>query len=119
MALLAYLGPLALDSLLKEARLGSALLLEVQSWKKGEAYVNGALHRRYQSQGYSNSYVTHIDGMETGKIKVKVMEGKVNKVNIVPVDADGNPTGKPFNTPAHIIMREVPFKARVPYNPTC
>lgn len=50
--------------------------------------------------------------MESGKLKVKVMEGKVNNVNIVPVDADGNPTGKPGNTPAHIIMREVPFRVR-------
>lgn len=69
---------------------------------------------RYHSRGYTNCYVTHIEGMETGNLKVRVMEGKVGGVNIVQVDADGNPTGKPGNIPPHIVLREVPFKARAP-----
>ena len=52
--------------------------------------------------------------MESGNLKVKVLEGKVNNVNIVQVDADGVPTGKKGNVPPHIIMREVPFKVSAP-----
>ena len=65
---------------------------------------------RYAKQGLSGCYITHIDGVDTGNLKVRVLEGRVNNVNIIQVDAEGNPTGKRGNIPPHVIYREIPFK---------
>lgn len=47
--------------------------------------------------------------METGNLKVKLLEGRVGKVGVTQVNADGKPTGKPGNIPEHVLLREVPF----------
>ena len=64
---------------------------------------------RYRKQGYSYCYVTQVDGMETGNLKVKLLEGRVGKVSITQVNSEGKPTGKIGNIPEHVILREIPF----------
>jgi len=58
--------------------------------------------------------VTAIDGVETGNLKVKVLEGRVGNILITPVDKDGKKTNKPGIVPPHVIMREVPIQVPPP-----
>lgn len=51
-----------------------------------------------------------MEGIDTGHLKVKVLEGRVGAFRVTPVDAEGKPTEQPGNVPQHIILREIPFQ---------
>ena len=59
-------------------------------------------------------YISHYEGMETGDIVARVVEGRVNKVNVVQVDDEGGPRKGPGEVAPEIILRELPFKVRRP-----
>ena len=65
---------------------------------------------RYRKQGFSYCYVTTVEGIDTGHLKVKVLEGRVGAFRISPVDAEGKPTEQPGHVPQHVILREIPFQ---------
>ena len=65
---------------------------------------------RYRKQGYTYCYVTQVDGMETGNLKVKLLEGRVGRISVTQVSAEGKPTGKTGNIPEHVLTREIPFQ---------
>ena len=69
--------------------------------------------RRYQKRGYVFGYISHFEGMETGDICARVVEGRVNKVAVVPVDEEGVPRGRPGEIQPEVILRELPFKVRI------
>lgn len=48
--------------------------------------------------------------MDTGNIIAHVQEGKVNKLAVVHVDAEGNPKKGGGETDPEIVLREAPFK---------
>ena len=58
-------------------------------------------------------YISHFEGMETGDILARVVEGRVNKVAVVPVDEEGVPRGRPGEIQPEVILRELPFKVRM------
>ncbi len=68
--------------------------------------------RRYQKRGFVFGYISHYEGMETGDIVARVVEGRVNKVNVVQVDDEGNPKKGPGEVQPEIILREMPYKVR-------
>jgi hypothetical protein len=68
------------------------------------------LECRYQKRGYVFSYISHYEGLETGDITARVVEGRVNKVSVVQVDDEGNPKRGAGEVPANIVLRELPFK---------
>lgn len=57
-------------------------------------------------------YISHYEGMETGDIVARVVEGRVNKVNVVQVDDEGNTKKGAGEVQPEIILRELPFKVR-------
>ena len=56
-------------------------------------------------------YISHYEGMETGEIVARVVEGRVNKVGVVHVDDEGNPRKDAGEVAPDVILRELPFKA--------
>ena len=66
---------------------------------------------RYQKRGFVFGYISHYEGMETGEIVARVVEGRVNKVGVVHVDDEGNPRKDPGEVAPDVILRELPFKA--------
>jgi len=81
------------------------------AWRRGSARPRP---RRYQKRGYVFGYISHFEGMETGNIVARVVEGRVNKVQVVPVDDEGIPRVNAGEIKPDIILRELPFKARRP-----
>ena len=75
-----------------------------------EAAAHGACWSRYQKRGFVFGYISHYEGMETGDIVARVVEGRVNKVNVVHVDDEGNPRKGKGEVAPDIILREMPFK---------
>ena len=67
---------------------------------------------RYQKRGFVFGYISHYEGMETGEIVARVVEGRVNKVGVVHVDDEGNPRKDAGEVAPDVILRELPFKAR-------
>lgn len=67
---------------------------------------------RYQDRGYVFGYISHFDGMDTGKIIAHVTEGKVNRVAVVYMDDEGNPKKGGGETDPEVVLRELPFKVR-------
>ncbi len=65
---------------------------------------------RYQKRGFVFGYISHYEGMETGDIVARVVEGRVNKVNVVHVDDEGNLRKAKGEVSPDIILRELPFK---------
>ena len=65
---------------------------------------------RYRKQGFAYCYVTTVEGIDTGHLKVKVLEGRVGAFRVTPIDAEGKPTDQPGNIPPHVILREIPFQ---------
>ncbi len=59
-------------------------------------------------------YISHYEGMETGDIVARVVEGRVNKVNVVHVDDEGNPRKTQGEVSPDIILRELPFRVSCP-----
>ncbi|BDA41547.1 Protein TOC75, chloroplastic [Coccomyxa sp. Obi] len=70
----------------------------------------------YQKRGFVFGYISHYEGMETGDIVARVVEGRVNKVNVVQVDDEGNPKKGAGEVQPEIILREMPFKPGQLYN---
>lgn len=68
---------------------------------------------RYQKRGFVFGYISHYEGMETGDIVARVVEGRVNKVNVVHVDDEGNPQKAKGEVSPEIILRELPFKVSI------
>ena len=66
---------------------------------------------RYQKRGFVFGYISHYEGMETGDIVARVVEGRVNKVGVVHVDDEGNPRRDAGEVAPDVILRELPFKA--------
>ena len=73
---------------------------------------------RYQDRGYVFGYISHFDGMDTGKIIAHVTEGKVNGVAVVFMDDEGNPKKSGGETDPQVVLRELPFKVRRPLPPS-
>lgn len=48
--------------------------------------------------------------MDSGNVTANVVEGKVNKVNVVYVDDNGNPKKNGGETPKEVVERELPFQ---------
>ena len=65
---------------------------------------------RYQKRGFVFGYISHYEGMETGDIVARVVEGRVSKVNVVQVDDEGNTKKGAGEVQPEIIIRELPFK---------
>ena len=64
-------------------------------------------------------YISHYEGMETGEIVARVVEGRVNKVGVVHVDDEGNPRKDAGEVASDVILRELPFKACPGPSPVC
>ena len=75
--------------------------------------------RRYQKRGFVFGYISHYEGMETGEIVARVVEGRVNKVGVVHVDDEGNPRKDAGEVAPDVILRELPFKVRMKPLPVC
>lgn len=48
--------------------------------------------------------------MDSGNVTANVVEGKVNKVNVVYVDDNGNAKKNGGETPKEVVERELPFQ---------
>ena len=73
-----------------------------------ELLLTEACWSRYQKRGFVFGYISHYEGMETGDIVARVVEGRVNKVNVVHVDDEGNPRKGKGEVAPDIILREQP-----------
>eukprot|EP01025_Chloroclados_australasicus_P034661 TRINITY_DN3540_c0_g2_i1.p1 TRINITY_DN3540_c0_g2~~TRINITY_DN3540_c0_g2_i1.p1 ORF type:complete len:699 (-),score=90.17 TRINITY_DN3540_c0_g2_i1:73-2169(-) len=80
------------------------------------AQIRSIVEGWYQKHGYALSFVRDFDGLDSGNIVARVVEGKTNQVKIVRVDEDGTPVKGPKQYPDHIIQRELPFQRGLPYN---
>jgi outer membrane protein assembly factor BamA len=58
------------------------------------ASIKSNIDKFYQERGLTWSYITEINGMESGNVVAKVNEVKVRSVKVVPIDDVGNPTCK-------------------------
>ena len=67
---------------------------------------------RYHDHGYVFAYIRDFEGMDSGRITANVVEGKVNHVNVVYVDENGNPKKTGGETPVEVVERELPFRVR-------
>lgn len=56
--------------------------------------------------------------MDSGNVCCNVVEGKVNRVNVVYVDDNGNPKKGGGQTPAEVVERELPFQVSI-HSPDC
>ncbi|KAK9809832.1 hypothetical protein WJX72_000025 [[Myrmecia] bisecta] len=83
---------------------------------KALANIKNVVEGWYQDRGYVFSYISHFDGMDTGKIVAHITEGRVNRVNVLYVDDAGNPKKAGGETSPDLIMRELPFKEGQLYN---
>lgn len=64
---------------------------------------------RYHDHGFVFAYIRDFEGMDSGNVTANVVEGKVNKVNVVYVDDNGNPSKSGGETPMEVVERELPF----------
>lgn len=80
------------------------------------AAIKSVVEGWYQDRGYVFGYISHFDGMDTGKIIAHVTEGKVNRVAVVYMDDEGNPKKGGGETDPEVVLRELPFKAGQLYN---
>lgn len=69
-------------------------------------------HGRYHDHGFVFAYIRDFEGMDSGNINANVVEGKVNRVNVVYVDDNGNPKKGGGETPVEVVERELPFHVR-------
>ena len=51
--------------------------------------------------------------MDSGRITANIVEGKVNKVDIVYVDDNGNKKKEGGEVPREVVVRELPFHVSV------
>eukprot|EP01024_Parvocaulis_polyphysoides_P006314 TRINITY_DN1166_c1_g1_i2.p1 TRINITY_DN1166_c1_g1~~TRINITY_DN1166_c1_g1_i2.p1 ORF type:complete len:573 (-),score=95.89 TRINITY_DN1166_c1_g1_i2:1206-2924(-) len=80
------------------------------------AQIRSIVEGWYQKHGYALSFVRDFDGLDSGNIVARVVEGKTNQVKIVRVDEEGSPVRGPQQYPDNIIQRELPFQRGLPYN---
>lgn len=70
----------------------------------------------YQDNGYAYSYITTIEGLDTGHVTANISEGKVNSLRVIAVDDELQPkTGLPTVNP-EIITRELDIRNGDVYN---
>ena len=65
---------------------------------------------RYHDHGFVFAFIRDFEGMDSGNVTANVVEGKVNKVNVVYVDDNGNPKKGGGETPKEVVERELPFQ---------
>ena len=65
---------------------------------------------RYHDHGFVFAYIRDFEGMDSGRITANIVEGKVNRVNVVYVDDNGNPKKTGGETPVEVVDRELPFQ---------
>ena len=68
---------------------------------------------RYQDRGYIMSYIRTFDGLLSGNVVAKVIEGRVNSVKVMFVDDEGNEKKRGNATPHSFIRRELSFVVRL------
>lgn len=54
-------------------------------------------------------YIKQFEGLETGRVTAKVVEGRVNKVKVIFVDDEGNEKKHGNATPESMVRRELLF----------
>eukprot|EP00884_Botryococcus_braunii_P006606 jgi/Botrbrau1/15947/Bobra.0260s0008.1 len=70
----------------------------------------------YQKRGFIISYIQNFEGMESGDIVAKVVEGRVSKISVVNIDDSGKPIRGKGEVSPDVVLREVPFKEGQLYN---
>eukprot|EP00803_Ostreobium_quekettii_P009719 evm.model.scf_343.9 EVM.evm.TU.scf_343.9 scf_343:69595-74279(+) len=78
--------------------------------------MRNTIEKWYQERGYIMCYIKQFDGLETGKVSARVVEGRVNKVKVVFVDEEGNEKKHGNATPESMVRREVLFVPGMLYN---
>ncbi|GMH32188.1 hypothetical protein BSKO_00022 [Bryopsis sp. KO-2023] len=71
--------------------------------------MRGIVEKWYQDRGFIMSYIKQFDGLETGNVVAKVVEGRVNKVKVLYVDDEGQEKKKGNATPESYVRRELSF----------
>lgn len=71
--------------------------------------MRGIVEKWYQDRGFIMSYIKQFDGLETGNVVAKVVEGRVNNVKVVYVDDEGQEKKKGNSTPESYVLRELSF----------
>lgn len=64
---------------------------------------------RYHDHGFVFAYIKDFEGMDSGRITANVVEGKVNRVDVVYVDENGNKRKEGGEVPRDVVVRELPF----------
>lgn len=64
---------------------------------------------RYHDHGFVFAYIRDFEGMDSGRITANIVEGKVNKVDVVYVDDNGNKKKDGGQVPRNVVTRELPF----------
>ncbi|DBA96635.1 hypothetical protein WJX77_012422 [Trebouxia sp. C0004] len=83
---------------------------------KGLAAIKNVVEKWYHDHGFVFAYIRDFEGMDSGHINANVVEGKVNRVNVVYVDDNGNPKKDGGETPVEVVQRELPFHEGNLYN---
>ncbi|KAL0049777.1 hypothetical protein WJX82_009734 [Trebouxia sp. C0006] len=83
---------------------------------KGLAAIKNVVEKWYHDHGFVFAYIRDFEGMDSGNINANVVEGKVNRVNVVYVDDNGNPKKGGGETPVEVVERELPIHAGQLYN---
>ena len=93
-----------------EAFKGQAFTMETM------AAIKNVIEGWYQARGFGLSYISHFTGMPTGDVVAHIVEGRTNKVGVVFVDEDGNPSKKPGSIPTSFILKHCPVEVGTLYN---
>lgn len=83
---------------------------------KGLAAIKNIVEKWYHDHGFVFAYIRDFEGMDSGRITANIVEGKVNRVNVVYVDDNGNPKKTGGETPVEVVDRELPFQEGQLYN---
>lgn len=90
---------------------------------KGQAFtmetmaaIKNVIEGWYQARGFGLSYISHFTGMPTGDVVAHIVEGRTNKVGVVYVDEDGNPSKKPGSISSSFILKHCPVEVGTLYN---
>lgn len=65
---------------------------------------------RYQKRGFVFGYISNFEGMDTGEVVARVVEGRVNKISVVNIDESGKPMRGKGEVSPEVVLREVPIK---------
>lgn len=90
--------------------------IEPQTTMQTIGLMRGHVEKWYQDRGYIMSYIKAFDGLETGNVVARVVEGRVNKVKVMYVDDVGNERKKGNATPESYVRRELSFMPGMLYS---